>query len=109
MTCKVSVIIPVYNAEGTIRRCVESLVYGKERDIEVILVDDCSSDGSREVCQELDDEFQNVVIVRNKDNSGVSFTRNHGLEKAKGKYIAFVDSDDWVSGNYIKELYETAE
>ena len=109
MTCKVSVIIPVYNAEGTIRRCVESLVYGKERDIEVILVDDCSSDGSWEVCQELDDEFQNVVIVRNKDNSGVSFTRNHGLEKAKGKYIAFVDSDDWVSGNYIKELYETAE
>lgn len=109
MSYKVSVVIPVYKAEQTIRRCVESLVYGIERDIEVILVDDCSPDGSWRVCQELEEEFPNVRSIRNEQNSGVSFTRNHGIEKADGKYIAFVDSDDWVSKNYIHELYETAE
>lgn len=109
MSYKVSVVIPVYKAENTIRRCVESLVYGKERNIEVILVDDCSPDESWKVCQELDEEFPNVKSIRNEVNSGVSFTRNHGLAAVSGKYIAFVDSDDWVSGNYVHELYETAE
>lgn len=109
MSYKVSVVIPVYKAENTIRRCVESLVYGKERNIEVILVDDCSPDESWKVCQELEEEFPNVKSIRNEVNSGVSFTRNQGLAEASGKYIAFVDSDDWVSGSYVHELYETAE
>ena len=94
MACKASVIVPVYNAEKTLRRCVESIVLGQERNIEVILVEDCSKDHSWELCLELAQEFPNVTAVQNERNSGVSFTRNRGLELAQGDYILFVDSDD---------------
>lgn len=109
MHCKASVIIPVYNAEKTLRRCVESLVLGSERNIEVILIDDCSSDHSWELCRELAAEFANVCCIQNMQNSGVSFTRNHGLGFARGKYLLFVDSDDWVSGHYVETMINLAE
>lgn len=108
MACKASVIVPIYNAEKTLRRCVESVVLGQERDIEVILVDDCSKDRSWELCQKLAQEFSNVTSVQNERNSGVSFTRNRGLELAQGNYVLFVDSDDWVSGRYVSRLVGTA-
>ena len=108
MACKASVIIPVYNAEKTLRRCVESIVLGQERDVEVIIVDDCSKDYSWDLCQELAREFPNVTAVQNKQNFGVSFTRNHGLDLAQGSYVLFVDSDDWVSQNYVKTMTELA-
>lgn len=109
MACKASVIVPVYNAEKTLRRCVESVVLGQERNIEVILVDDCSKDHSLELCLELAQEFPNVTAVQNEQNSGVSFTRNRGLELAQGDYVLFVDSDDWVSGRYVRTLLQLAE
>lgn len=109
MDCRASVIIPVYNAEKTLRRCVESLVLGPERRIEVILCEDCSADGSWVLCQELAREFPNVKCLRNEKNSGVSFTRNVGLEAACGTYILFVDSDDWVSQRYAMELIRLAQ
>lgn len=109
MACKASVIIPVYNAEKTLRRCVESVVLGQERNIKVILVDDCSKDRSWELCLELTQEFPNVTAVQNERNSGVSFTRNHGLELTQGAYVLFVDSDDWVSERYVKTLLYLAE
>ena len=102
----VSVIIPVYNAECTLRKCVESLVFGAYRDIEVVLVDDCSTDKSWDICRDLSLSFDKVKCFRNEVNSGVSFTRNHGLEKVRGELIAFVDSDDWVSGQYLLKLTE---
>lgn len=104
MEQKVSVIVPVYRAEKTLRRCVESLVLGQERGIEVILVEDCSPDNSWAACCELAQEFSNVRCIRNEQNSGVSFTRNAGLAAARGEYILFVDSDDWVSERYVREL-----
>ncbi len=105
----VSVIIPVYNAEKTLRRCVESIVLGAYRDIEVILVEDQSTDGSWALCQELAQQFDNVRVLRNDRNRGVSHTRNHGLEVAVGEYICFVDSDDWVSAQYIGTLRRTMD
>lgn len=109
MDCKASVIIPVYNAENGIVRCVESIIYGIYKDIEVILVEDCSNDNSWRICQQLADQYANVLCFQNEKNSGVSFTRNRGLKEARGKYILFVDSDDWVSGRYAEMLIHAAE
>ena len=108
MNIKASVIIPVYNAEKTIRRCVESLVLGRERDIEVILCEDCSTDNSWKLCCEIAEEYENVYCIQNMLNRGVSYTRNTALNRARGEYILFVDSDDWVSKKYILELLKTA-
>lgn len=106
---KASIIIPVYNAEKSLRKCVESLVYGQEKDIEIVLIEDCSQDHSWELCEELANEFQVVRCFRNSKNQGVSYARNQGIKVALGKYILFVDSDDWVSGKYAKELLEAAK
>lgn len=106
---QISVIIPVYNAEKTLERCVESIIYGELKDISVILVDDCSKDNSWEYCQKLSNRYSNVYCYQNEKNRGVSYTRNHGLEVAKSEYILFVDSDDWVSGKYAKELLAAAQ
>lgn len=100
-------IIPVYNVAGTLEKCVESIIYGKKCDVEIILIDDCSEDNSWNICCSLAARFSNVYSYKNRQNSGVSYTRNQGLKRAKGKYILFVDSDDWVSRNYIKYLIET--
>ncbi len=100
----VSVIIPVYNAEKTLRRCVESIVYGKLQDLEVILVEDHSKDDSWQLCCVLAEENACVRAVRNPKNCGVSYTRNHGLQEAQGEYALFVDSDDWVSGDFASTL-----
>lgn len=102
---EISIIIPVFNCEKTIRKTVESIVYGNFKNVEIILVDDCSVDNSWAVCQELKNNFSQIISIKNKQNQGVSFTRNRGIDIAKGKYILFVDSDDWVSKNYIYDLY----
>lgn len=108
MRYRASVIIPVYNAQMHLRRCVESVALGQERNLEIILIEDRSGDASWEICQQLQEEFPNVVAIRNDRNSGVSFTRNQGLACAQGEYILFVDSDDWVSARFAKNLLETA-
>ena len=105
----VSIIIPVYNAEKTLLKCVESIVYGRYTNVEVILVDDCSRDGSWELCCQLRDRYPQVKCVQNPVNSGVSVTRNHGVDVATGQYICFVDSDDWVSGRFVETLVREAE
>ena len=109
MGYRASVIIPVYNASKTVIRCVESIVYGREKNIEVILVDDFSKDDSFNVCKELSSKYPNVVAIQNEKNHGVSHTRNNGLAHANGEYILFVDSDDWVSKNYAKDMLDIAE
>lgn len=102
-----SVIVPVYNAEQTLVRCVESiLVSGGDR-VEVILVEDCSKDQSWSVCQTLAERHDNVVALQNETNRGVSYTRNRGLEAATGECILFVDSDDWVAPEYVSAFDKT--
>lgn len=105
----ISVIIPVYNAEKTIEKCVESIEVNSYKDVEIILVEDCSKDNSWEICKKLAEKYTNIKCVRNERNRGVSYTRNHGLKLAVGEYIMFVDSDDWVDENYFSEFLQIFE
>ena len=103
MSDLVSIIVPIYNKENEVCRCVKSLIGQTYTNIEVILVDDGSSDHSLQKCKEFA-QIDNRVIVLHKENGGISDARNYGLSKATGSWIAFVDGDDYVSNDYIQEL-----
>ena len=103
----VSVIVPVYNAEAALSRCIESILDQDHRDLELILIDDGSRDASPAICDKYAAADERVRVIH-KPNSGVSDTRNLGLREARGRYIQFVDSDDWISHDATKELVETA-
>ena len=101
---EISVIVPVYNVEEKIKRCLESLKRQRFYDFEVVLIDDGSTDKSGEICEKyagIDDRF----IVIHQKNQGVSVARNTGISIANGKYITFVDSDDYVSSDFLHNLY----
>ncbi len=100
---KYSVIVPVYNAEKTISRCVDSLLAEKYSDMEIILVNDGSQDLSGEICRAYSANHSFIQYI-NKNNGGVSTARNAGLDIASGEYILFVDSDDYVSSQYFLEI-----
>ena len=102
-----SVVIPVHNAGKTIRRCVDSLFSNTFRDMEVIAVEDGSKDDSWAVLEELAQKYPGLTILKNAENKGVSYTRNRGLEQAKGEIICFTDSDDWVEPDYLERFSET--
>lgn len=104
-----SVIVPVYNAQNTLRRCVESIIASGDADVQVVLVEDCSKDRSWELCRELAAQYGNVIALHNEVNRGVSYTRNRGLEAATGEYILFVDSDDWVAPEYVGTFQSVLE
>ena len=103
-----SVIIPVYNAEGTLRRCLDSLVGQQFSNYELLLINDGSTDGSDAICREYASTYSCVRYFA-KENGGVSSARNLGLEQAKGEYILFVDSDDYVSEDYFALLSHALE
>ena len=107
-TPKVSVIIPVYNVEPYIARCVESLRGQTMRDLEFIFVDDCSTDGSMEAVRTWAAEDPRVRILENERNLGSGPSRNRGIEEACGEYLNFVDADDWVSPDFYRLLYAAA-
>lgn len=92
----VSVIVPVYNAEQTIRRCVASILDQQFTDLELLLVDDGSTDGSGAICDEFAARDARVTAIHQK-NAGVSAARNHALDLAQGVYLQFLDSDDWIT------------
>ena len=99
----VSIIVPVYNAENCIDKCVKSLVSQKYKDIEIILVNDGSSDNSLKRCLEWEKKNSKIKVI-DKNNGGVSSARNCGINVALGEYIAFVDSDDFVSEFFVESL-----
>ena len=101
---KVSIVIPVYRAADTITRCVESLEKNTYKNLQVILIEDCSGDKTIEVCRELEKKYNNVVCIENLENHGVSYTRNRGLDEADGTYLMFVDSDDYVEADYVETM-----
>lgn len=103
----ISIIVPIYNAEATLKKCVDSLVNQSYKGIEILLVNDGSTDNSSSICQEFADKYASVLYF-SKENSGVSDTRNYGLNKAKGEYIMFVDSDDFVDTNICERLINSA-
>ncbi len=101
----VSVIVPVYNAKNTIEKCVKSILDGEHKNLECVLVNDGSTDGSGKICDELA-KLDRRVVVLHKENGGVSSARNLGIKNANGKYVTFVDSDDEISLDYIKSMCE---
>ena len=103
-----SVIIPVYNAERTLRRCLDSLVGQQFSDYELLLINDGSTDGSDAICREYANTYSCVRYFA-KENGGVSSARNLGLEQAEGEYILFVDSDDYVSENYFSVISDALD
>lgn len=99
----ISVIVPVYNVKEYLNECIESIVNQTYKELELILVDDGSTDGSSEVCDEWGKRDSRIRIIHKK-NGGLSDARNKGIDNATGKYIAFVDGDDYVHSNYLEIL-----
>ncbi len=104
----ISVIVPVFNTEPYIHQCLDSILNQTYRDLEIILIDDGSSDKCGEICDEYG-KRDNRIRVFHTTNNGVSAARNLGLHEAKGAYIGFVDSDDWIDLNMYKVLLESLE
>lgn len=100
----ISVIVPVYNVETYLPQCIESLLNQKYQNLELLLIDDGSSDGSGAICDRYE-RLDKRVKAFHKENGGVSSARNLGLDHACGEWIAYVDSDDYVSPDYLQDLY----
>lgn len=105
---KISVIIPVYNVEKYLRECLNSVINQTLKDIEIICINDGSTDSSLEILKEYAAKDKRISII-DKENEGLSATRNLGINLAKGEYISFVDSDDYLDLNFYEKLYKTAK
>ena len=108
MNPMVSIIIPVYNAEKTIRRCVDSALNQEYKETELLLVDDGSTDLSGRICDEYAGKDPRVCVIH-KENTGVSDTRNLAVDRARGTYLQFLDSDDWISSDATSLMVRAAE
>ncbi len=106
---KVSVIIPVYNVEPHLRKCLDSVVNQTLKDIEIICVNDCSPDNCLDILKEYAQYDNRIKIIDFKENKGVSIARNTAMEHAKGEYIGFVDPDDWIDLDFYEKLYNNAK
>lgn len=103
-----SIVVPMYHAENTIERCVKSLTEQTFQDLEILLINDGSTDGTENVCRRLLTEDARIFYFA-KENGGVSTARNYGIDKASGKYLLFVDSDDYLQEDYCEKLYRAWE
>lgn len=106
---KVSVIVPFYNVEKYIDKCLNSLVNQTLEDIEIIIVNDGSKDNSETIAKEYASKYKNKIIYLKKENGGLSDARNYAIPYATGEYIAFLDSDDYVEVNMYEQMYEKAK
>ena len=101
----ISIIVPIYNVELYLEKCIKSIINQTYKNIEIILINDGSIDGSKYICERYKN-IDNRIILINSENKGVSSARNLGLEVCKGKYILFVDPDDWIEAHMIETLYQ---
>lgn len=106
---KVSVIVPVYNVEVYIEKCLDSLVNQTLEEIEIIIVNDGTKDNSMKIVKKFQEKYPKKIICLEKENGGLSDARNYGIPYARGEYIAFLDSDDYVENNMYKDMYELAK
>ena len=104
-TPTVSVVMPAYNVEKTIGRAIDSVIHQTYTNLELIIVNDGSTDATLDVIQKYSDSR---IIVISQANGGLSCARNVGMRKAKGDYLVFIDSDDWYEETYIEELVSTS-
>lgn len=104
---KISIVIPCYNVEKYVEKCIKSIMNQTYSELEVIVIDDKSTDGTYEVLLKLKKEYNDrFILLQNEKNNGLAYTRNFGVKKATGKYIGFIDSDDYVAPDYYKVLAE---
>lgn len=104
---KISIVIPCYNVEKYVEKCIKSIMNQTYSDLEVIVIDDKSTDGTYDVLLKLKKEYNDrFILLKNEKNSGLAYTRNFGVKKATGKYIGFIDSDDYVAPDYYEVLAE---
>ena len=106
---KVSIIVPAYNVENYIEKCIESLANQTLQEIEIIVVNDGSTDNTKQKIEKLMEKYPEKIKYLEKQNGGLSDARNFGIPHAKGKYIGFVDSDDYVEKEMFEEMYKKAE
>ena len=106
---KLSIIVPVYNVELYIRKCLDSLLEQEYKVNEIIVVDDCSTDDSPKIVKEYMKRNNNIILLENEKNMGVSYSRNRGIENTKSEYIMFCDSDDWYEKQATKKMMEEIE
>ena len=100
---KVSIVVPVFNSIGTLERCISSIISQTFEQLEIILVDDGSQDGSLSICNKLASEDTRIKVIH-QNNAGVSSARNAGIQESTGKWLMFVDSDDWIESNTIEYM-----
>ena len=105
MTEKITVIVPVYNVENYLEKCLDSLINQTYKNLEIIVINDGSTDNSGEICQEYAQKDNRIVYIE-KENGGQSEARNMALDRMTGSYVTFVDSDDWVELDYVETLYK---
>ena len=105
MDDKITVIVPVYNVENYLRKCLDSIIAQTYKNIEIIVVNDGSTDASGQICQEYAQKDNRIIYIE-KENGGLSDARNVGLDKMTGSYVTFIDSDDWAELDYVEILYK---
>ncbi|EFM31868.1 glycosyltransferase [Streptococcus mitis] len=105
MDDKITVIVPVYNIENYLNKCLDSLINQTYKNLEIIVVNDGSTDNSGKICQEYAKKDNRIVYIE-KENGGLSDARNAGLDRLTGSYVTFVDSDDWIELDYVETLYK---
>ena len=100
----ISVVIPMYNSEKSIDRCIKSIINQSYKNIEIIVIDDGSTDNSKKICEKLAMKDSRIKVLT-QTNSGAATARNNGMKEAKGKYLCFIDSDDWIESKMIEICY----
>ncbi|MBY7733839.1 glycosyltransferase family 2 protein [Francisella philomiragia] len=105
MSSLISIIIPIYNTQDYLTRCLESVINQTYENLEIILINDGSTDDSLYLCEIFAKKDNRIILINKKNNTGQALSRNKALDIAKGEYISFIDSDDWIPLDYIKNLY----
>lgn len=105
---KVSIVIPVYNVESYLEECMESVINQSLDDIEIICINDGSTDSSLKILERYESKYNNIIVI-NQENKGLSASRNIGIRKARGKYIYFLDSDDFINIKSMEKCYKVCE
>ena len=108
MKPKISVIVPIYNTEKYLEKCLDTLVNQTLEDIEIILINDGSPDNSEKIVEKYIDKYQDKIVYYKKENEGQGVARNYGIDIARGQFISFVDSDDYIDKTMFEKLYNKA-
>lgn len=101
----ISIIIPIYNLEKYLENCIDSIIKQTYKNLEIILVDDCSTDSSIHICRTYEKRDKRVSVIKKMENEGAGMARNAGIDIARGQYIMFVDGDDFLTYDFVEEIY----